>query len=218
MTKVVLAGMTTHLGLTVTSLTTLTRITRTDGVNFYFTDHDAAIPFDDGDGLQTYTASASYSRTAISNNAAMSVDNMDVEGVFDDDEIKEDELRAGLFDYAEIKFSIVNWKDTTDGNIKMRRGKFGEVVLTPQGIFRAEVRGLTQELSQNIVENTQAECRADLLRRVISQAHADGKRAGLREGAWKENRTCEGILSRIHPPVCVRFKCANEIAARREKP
>ncbi len=171
MTKTITAGMRIHLDGTAvpgvidrtTSLTSIWRITRTDGVNFYFTDHDRDIPgFDDGDGAQTYLASVGYNRTAIANNASLSVDNLDVEGVFDDDEIKEDELRAGLFDYAEVKISMVNFKDLTDGNIKMRRGRLGEVVLTPQGIFRTELRGLTQELSQAVVENYQSECRADL--------------------------------------------------------
>ncbi len=161
--KLILAGMRTHLDLTVTSLTSIWRLTRVDGTEFYFTDHDVDIVgFDDGDGSATYLAKAGYNRTAVANNSALAVDNMDVEGVFDDDSIKEDELRAGLFDYATVRVSFVNWKDLSDGNIKMRKGRLGEIVLTPQGIFRTELRGLTQELSQNVVENYQAECRADL--------------------------------------------------------
>jgi len=162
MVKTIDSAMRTHLDGTVTTLTSIWRIERTDGVNFYFTDHDEDIVFDDGDGSATYVSAAGYNRTSVANNVGLSVDNMDVKGVFDDDEIKEDELRAGSFDYATIWVSLVNWDDLTQGAIKMRKGKLGEVLITPQGIFTAELRGLTQELSQNIAQPYQAECRVDL--------------------------------------------------------
>ena len=160
--KTISNDLRTHLDGTVTSLCSAWRMTRTDGTEFYFTDHDQDITFDDGDGSATYVSSTGYNRSAVANNVGLSVDNMDVEGVFDNDQIKEDELRAGLFDYAEIKVYVLNWADLTQGTLKMRRGRLGEVVITPQGIFRAELRGLTQLLSQKIVQPYQAECRVDL--------------------------------------------------------
>lgn len=162
MTKTISAPLRTHLDLTVTTLATIWRIIRVDGTNFYFTSHDRDLPFDDGDGLATYEARSGYNRTAVSNNVGLSVDNMDMEGVFDSAAIQEDELRAGLFDHAEIRVSMVNWDDLTQGALRMRRGHIGEVILTPQGLFRAELRGLTQQLSQNIVRSYQSECRVDL--------------------------------------------------------
>src|SRR5690606_8731102 len=82
--------------------------------------------------------------------------------VFDDDSIKESEIRAGLFDYCEIFIAVVNWSDLSQGILRSRRGHLGEVIATPQGYFRAELRGMTQNLSQNIGQIYQAECRADL--------------------------------------------------------
>ena len=41
-------------------------------------------------------------------------------------------------------------------------GQFGEVVLTEQGVFRTELRGMTQALQQRIGELYSPECRADL--------------------------------------------------------
>jgi hypothetical protein len=137
-------------------------VIRTDGVNFYFTDHDKDIVFDDGDGSATYLAATGYNRTAMSHRVGLNVDNLDVEGVFDDDTITEEDLLAGAFDYAEIRIHLVNWQDLSIGSIKMRRGWIGEVVTTPQGVYRSELRGLAQNLSQNIVESYQSECRADL--------------------------------------------------------
>ena len=147
-----------HLAGEVTTLATCWRITRTDGVVFRFTDHDRDLVVDG----EVYAASAAYSRTAISNDAGMGVDNLDVEGVFDSAAVTEEELRAGLFDQAEVRIFLVNWAEPSMGALRLRRGWFGEVVLTEQGVFRTELRGLTQALQQRIGELYSPECRADL--------------------------------------------------------
>ena len=147
-----------HLDLTVTTLATIWRITRMDEQEFFFTDHDVDLFFDGN----WYRADKGYSRSSIMNNATLSVDNLDVLGIFDSDEIKDEDIRAGLFDYAEIRVSLVNWADLSQGELKARRGHLGECILSPQGWFKAELRGLTQNLAQYIGQVYQAECRADL--------------------------------------------------------
>ena len=158
MPKSISAAMQNHLNQEVTSLATCWRVTRTDGREFFFTDHDVDITFDGN----TYLAETGYRRTSIQNDATLAVDNLDIEGIFDSDQITEEDLRAGLFDYARIRVFIVNWADISDGDIKMRSGRLGEVILTEQGVFRSELRGLSQALSQTIGEVYQPECRADL--------------------------------------------------------
>jgi len=152
------AELSTHIAGTVTTLATLWKITRTDGVSLHFTDHDRDLDYD-GD---TYVAASGYKRTAIANNVSLSVDNVDVEGVFNDAGLTEEELRVGLYDYADVRMMIINWADTLQGVLKLRRGKLGEVSLTPQGFYQAELRGLSQLLSQNILESYTAECRVDV--------------------------------------------------------
>jgi hypothetical protein len=156
--KAVSTALATHLAGEVTTLATCWRITRTDGAVFRFTDHDRDLVVDG----EVYAASAAYSRTAISNDAGMGVDNLDVEGVFESAAVTEEELRAGLFDQAEVRIFLVNWADPSMGVLRLRRGWFGEVVLTEQGVFRTELRGLTQALQQRIGELYSPECRADL--------------------------------------------------------
>jgi hypothetical protein len=74
-----------------------------------------------------------------------------------------DEVRAGLFDGAEIRVSFVNWDDPdAHGEIRLRRGTLGETRLTPQGYFHAELRGLSQPLAQSTLEVFSPNCRADL--------------------------------------------------------
>jgi uncharacterized phage protein (TIGR02218 family) len=135
------------------------RITRRDGAQFFFTDHDRDIVF----GGDTYRADAGFERTAIRSDAGFAVDNLDLVGVFAEGGIVEDEVRAGLFDGAEIALSFVNWEDPdTYGEIRLRRGTLGEVRLTPQGHFTAELRGLSQPLAQSTLQIYGPACRADL--------------------------------------------------------
>jgi uncharacterized phage protein (TIGR02218 family) len=109
--KAVATALAAHLAGPVTTLATCWRITRADGVVFRFTDHDRGLVVEG----EVYEASAGYSRTAISNDAGMGVDNLDVEGVFDSDAVTEEELRAGLFDRADVRIFLVNWADPSMG-------------------------------------------------------------------------------------------------------
>ena len=72
--------------------------------------------------------------------------------MFDSDQITEADLRAGLFDHAEVTIILVNWDDPAQGGVILRRGWFGEVQTAETGIFRTELRGLAQALSQRIGE------------------------------------------------------------------
>lgn len=156
--KTTSGGLAAHLLQTVTTIATLWRITRTDGVELYFTDHDADITFDSN----TYLAASGYKRTAITNNVSLSVDNVDVQGVFTEAGLTEEDLRVGLYDYADVRMMFINWADTSQGVLKEKRGKLGEVSATPQGYYQAELRGMSQLLSQNLVESYTSECRTDL--------------------------------------------------------
>lgn len=158
--KTISAGMTTHLAGTVTSLCSLWTITRLDGEVFRFTDHDRDVVY----GGDTYYAAMGYDRTAIKNEATLSVDSLNVKSFFDSSQITEAELRAGLFDRAEVHIRMVDWSDPDgNGEIKMRRGWLGEVTVPlDSGVFSTELRGLTQALSQQLLEVYQPECRTDL--------------------------------------------------------
>jgi len=159
MPKNVTPTMRAHLDEETTRLAAIWRITRKDGAQFFFTDHDRDIVF----GGDTYRADAGFEHTAIRSDAGFAVDNLDLVGVFAEGGIVEDEVRAGLFDGAEIAISFVNWQDPEGhGEIRLRRGTLGETRLTPQGYFHAELRGLSQPLAQNTLQLYGPDCRADL--------------------------------------------------------
>jgi len=129
MPKIITPAMRAHLDAETTRLAAIWRITRKDGAQFFFTDHDRDIEF----GGEVYRADAGFARTAIRSDAGFAVDNLDLVGVFAEGGIVEDEVRAGLFDGAGIAISFVNWEDPDGhGQIRLRRGTLGETRLTPQ--------------------------------------------------------------------------------------
>ena len=156
--KQVSAGLAAHLAGEATTMATLWRVVRRDGVVFTFTDHDRDISY----AGETYAAALGYRRAAISTGADLAVDETELLGLLDSIAITPADLRAGLWDHAEVRIFAVNWGDLAQGELKLRRGRLGEVVAQDDGSFRAELRGLAQPLQQIIGAIYQPECRADL--------------------------------------------------------
>ena len=162
--KTTSGALDTHLQQEVTSLATCWKVVRKDGTVFRFTSNsiDILADFGIGEGLQTYVASSGYNRSNIKSDAEGAVNNMDILGVFDNDAIKEDELRAGLFDGAEVFIFFFNHKDTSQGVLKSLRGVLGEARVIPNGRFFVELRSLDQFFTRRIAELYSKDCRADL--------------------------------------------------------
>lgn len=156
--KAASAGLIAHLQQEVTTLTTCWELKRRDGRFFRFTDNVVSLTVDGA----VYRADVGYSRTAIANSANLSVDNLQVDGVFDGDTITEKDLRDGLFDFAEVRIFLVNHQDLAQGILRLRRGTLGEVQSIPAGQFMAELRGMAQRMQQVIGNLYQATCRAQL--------------------------------------------------------
>ncbi|MEO5740607.1 MAG: DUF2163 domain-containing protein [Vicinamibacterales bacterium] len=155
--KTVSGGFATHLATRQTSLATCWRVTRTDGQIFGFTDH----PEDLTVSSQIYVAATGYTRTAIQTSSALNVDNLDLEGAFDSAAITEADLRAGRWDYAEVEIFLVNWANLSHGTLKLRKGRFGEAK-AGRIRYTTELRGLTQNLQQEVGRIYNAACDADL--------------------------------------------------------
>ena len=147
--------LTAHLAGEVTSLAVCWKLTLVDNTVMGFTDHTADLTI----ASQLYKAATGFSPTSIETKDKFSVDNLDVAGVLDAAAITEADIMAGKYDFAEVEIFMANVTDLTQGVITHRRGWLGEVSLK-NGQFIAEVRGLTQKLSQNIVELYSPTCRA----------------------------------------------------------
>jgi uncharacterized phage protein (TIGR02218 family) len=145
-----------HLAQPTTTLANLLEITRRDGVVFRFTDHDQPITY----GGVVFYASAGFSATAIKTTAGLNVDEMEIDGYFDDATITEADLLAGRWDGAKVLVMIVNWAEPSQGVAIRRYGSLGEVTTDGSG-FKAEMRGLMQSLQQTTGEVVSATCRAE---------------------------------------------------------
>ena len=156
--KTVSTALAAHLEQDTTTLATCWKVVRTDGVAFRFTDHDEDLVSDG----ETFKASTGFARTAIETQAGYQVDNLDIDAIFDSEDISEVDMRAGKFDYAQVLVFAVNWMDTSMGRLILRRGWLGEVTLTQRGLFSAELRGLTEPLNRNFGDVYTPLCRAEL--------------------------------------------------------
>lgn len=148
----------THMQGPVTTVCTCWQIIRQDGVSFYFTDHDQDVVVDDN----TYLASVGYTRSAISANSDLSTDNLEIQGMFDDSTITNEDLQAGLFDFADVFLFIVNWADVSMGSGALRRGNLGDISGLPSGIFMTQLNGLVAVLNHNVGDIYQPTCRSDV--------------------------------------------------------
>jgi len=158
--KTISGALASHLEQQTTTLATCWKVTLaviSPPTVMGFTDHDRDLVV----GGVTYRAASGYTRSAIQSSAGLQVDNLDIEGVLDSTFIKEADVRAGLWDYAEIEVFVVNWADLTQGTLKQRKGRLGEV-RTGRQAFLSELRGLLQNLQQNVGRLYGAACDADL--------------------------------------------------------
>ena len=155
--RVISPQLETHFGGGLTTLATCWRLTRQDGAELGFTDLDRTLVID----TLEYDSIAGFTPTTVESKSNMSVDNLDLEGQTFPSKITESDLLAGMYDYAEVEIFLVNYEDLSEGKLVVKRGRLGEVTLNAQ-MFHAEVRGLTQHLSQTIGEVYSPSCRAVL--------------------------------------------------------
>jgi uncharacterized phage protein (TIGR02218 family) len=157
MSRDISVALKSHLAGETTTVCTCWKVTRQDSTVFAFTDHDRDLVID---GV-TYKAASGYTASNVVTTAALDIDNLNIDGLLSDDSITEDDLRAGLWDFAAIEIFVLNWADLTQGKLVQRTGHLGEVTIN-RGTFTAELRGLTQAYSRVIIEVTTPGCRADL--------------------------------------------------------
>jgi uncharacterized phage protein (TIGR02218 family) len=155
--KSISSALAQHLAGEVTTLATCWQITRRDGIVLGFTDHVRDLEID---GV-TYRAASGYTRTAIRGTANLAVDNLDVESVLSSDGMTEEDLRAGKYDFAEVRLFLVNYQDLGQGILKLRRGWLGKVTIR-DGMYVAELRVMTQRLQMTVGEVYAPDCSADL--------------------------------------------------------
>lgn len=157
--RTITTSLQAHLENEVQTVALCWRIKRRDNINYYFTDHDRAIVWD-GD---TYTPIESGSPSNYRHNSDLSPNNIDFDWMFNSTSGRDAELRAGLFDYAQMWTFRINWDDvsTASGIVKLAYGRLGEVQIKDEQA-KIELRTLTQILSNPIGSIYTPECQTSL--------------------------------------------------------
>ena len=146
------------------------------------TDHDVDIVY----GGVTFSSVVGIDASNIEGSAALDVDNLEVSGFLNAVGISESAVAAGLWDFAAVQVSRVNWRDLSMGEDKLKSGWLGQVSLGRNN-FTNEVRGLTQKLQQTIGESYSPSCKANLF---------DSRcKVVATEGVWKFSSVTVAVVS-----------------------
>lgn len=131
-----------QLGNGATSTCRAWALERKDGVRLGFTDHDRALAFDGWE----FRAETGMSAGALMQTTGLAIDNVEAAGALSSSAITEIDIAAGRYDGAAVTCWLVDWTDVARRMV-LFRGSLGEVT-RGTGAFRADLRGLTEELNQ----------------------------------------------------------------------
>jgi len=130
----------------------LVKITRSDGQQYAYTDHDVKLTV----GGLDYEPAAGLQRLRLESTTDNKVSNQQFAAGWLD--FEGDDLHEGLFDNAEVEVMKVGWDDVAAGNITTFFGNLGIIQWTDDG-FKADVHSITRKLNRNYGITTTASCR-----------------------------------------------------------
>ncbi len=145
-----------HVQGGVTTLARCWGLTRQDGTQFGFTDHDQDLAFEGW----TFKAGTGLTARSLQQGTGLSVDNSAAQGALSDAALREDHILAGRFDGADLWCWMVNWQDVSTRWLQFR-GSIGELHRAG-GAFEAELRGLSEALNRPMGRIYQTPCTAVL--------------------------------------------------------
>ena len=145
--------MTVFFAQELETVATYWRIYRRDGVTLAFTSHDRALRFN---GI-CHHAAPGMVPSAIRLTDSVTPDSAEVDGALTHDLISETDLRAGLYDRAQIAIGAVNWRSFE--TISVYAGTIGSIEYDGLG-FSAELRSAKHALERDLVPRTSPACRA----------------------------------------------------------
>ena len=159
MAALVLDGPGSLLQTRVLRLATCWKLARTDGVTYFFTDHDKELQL--GLGGDVYTPVDGLRTTARQKQASLKPSNFEAGVVVDIDAISNDDLRSGLFRGAEMTEFVVDWHYAFAGYLT--RTKYWIENYTFNGeAWEAQVSGLVHKFKSKIGDVYSRGCPYDL--------------------------------------------------------
>jgi len=108
----------------------------------------------------TYKAQSGFFSSSIESTATVSVDNLEIGGFLNEESISKEDILSALYDHAFLEIFVINYQDASEERIVLKSGYLGEVRLK-NNQFVAEVRGLSEKLSNSIGSLYSPTCRAE---------------------------------------------------------
>lgn len=108
-----------------------------------------------------YKAASGMDATAAAGNADLALDNLEMQGLIDSDEITVADLETGVYSGAQYETFEFNYEDLTQGRLILRAGTLGELTRKDH-VFVAEGLGLVNRLHHNVGQLVSVTCRAEL--------------------------------------------------------
>src|SRR4029077_4043879 len=149
------SALQTRLDSGVTTLCRCWVIKRADGATQGFTEHDEDIALD-----AVVCRAGGLTGSELTQKLGFAVDSSELSGALADDTLNESDLAAGRYDGAMVEIWLVDWSEPVL-RLLLAKGTLGVVRREGQA-FTAEVRGLTERLTQESGRLYTATCSADL--------------------------------------------------------
>lgn len=157
--RTVPAALQTHIDTGATTLCFLLKIAPQNADSFGVTSLNIPVTYNDGVELITYSAAIGMNQSAVEAGAGLEVANSEAMLLITSDFTRED-IAAGVLDYADFYIYRINWKDTSQGHRLEQSGTIGVVRSDNELSGVLELRGLTQQLKQNYIDQYSLTCRA----------------------------------------------------------
>jgi hypothetical protein len=146
----------TELAKNETTLALMVKIIRKDNTEYNFTNLNKDIEYNS----KIYKSSGSFLPTSFQQVADLSVDTIEIIGYYDSTGITEKDLLLELYYDAKIWVFIINYKDSSQGEIKLLYGSLGEATINPTS-FSIEFSNLTYKLTRKLANLFSKTCRAE---------------------------------------------------------
>lgn len=144
-----------HLAGELLTIATCWKLTLAGGKVMGFTDYDEDLSIDN----ILYKSSSGFTASSIILNSDLKTDSLEIEGILNSDDIKEEDILSGKYDFANIEIFLVNYKDLSQETMNLHFGTFGKITLK-SGRFIVEIRGLATKLERSIAELYSPVCKA----------------------------------------------------------
>lgn len=149
--------MQAHIESEVTSLVMCLEIIRNDGVVLRMTEFNRDLTV----GGVVYKSGCTFKMSAVKSSSDLSVDNATMDVGIDGTTLTKNDFQRDLMKRAKVYVFSVNWQAPDDGTIDLKRGWLGDVTLRDENWVTLAIRGLTQALQRNILEQYSPTCRAE---------------------------------------------------------